>query len=240
MILIPAIVFIITISDFMHLLNSDKLYKNKFRSFKYQLEKIGMPVFITSLTTAIGFLSFMFSSLVPLFRFGVITTITIFISLIVIVVLYSFIIEFNINKNIRSNKFLDDLILSFINIKKSQFYILLASFIFLSSLAFTNFRVDNFLTDEINKKSNYIKDISFFDKEFGGIKPVTFIINDNPSRDNLDSLENIILSHNLVIDFSSDFLSKKISQNLNNSQYTIKARMQDIGQVNQRLFLMIY
>ena len=32
MILIPAIVFIITISDFMHLLNSDKLYKNKFRS----------------------------------------------------------------------------------------------------------------------------------------------------------------------------------------------------------------
>ena len=104
MILIPAIVFIITISDFMHLLNSDKLYKNKFRSFKYQLEKIGMPVFITSLTTAIGFLSFMFSSLVPLFRFGVITTITIFISLIVIVVLYSFIIEFNINKNIRKQQ----------------------------------------------------------------------------------------------------------------------------------------
>ena len=235
MILIPAIVFIITISDFMHLLNSDKLYENKFRSFKYQLEKIGMPVFITSLTTAIGFLSFMFSSLVPLFRFGVITTITIFISLIVIVVLYSFIIEFNINKSIRSNKFLDDLILSFINIKKSQFYILLVSFIFLSSLAFTNFRVDNFLTDEINKKSNLYKDISFFDKEFGGIKPVTFIINDNPSRDNLDSLENIILSHNLVIDFSSDFLSKKISQNSNSSQYTIKARMQDIGSSKSKI-----
>ena len=89
MILIPAIVFIITISDFMHLLNSDKLYRNKFRSFKTQLEKIGMPVFITSLTTAIGFLSFMFSSLIPLFRFGFITTITIFISLFVIVILYS-------------------------------------------------------------------------------------------------------------------------------------------------------
>ena len=235
MILIPAIVFIITISDFMHLLNSDKLYKNKFRSFKYQLEKIGMPVFITSLTTAIGFLSFMFSSLVPLFRFGLITTITIFISLIVIVVLYSFIIEFNINKSIRKNKFLDDLILSFINIKKSQFYILLASFIFLSSLAFTNFRVDNFLTDEINKKSSLYEDISFFDKEFGGIKPVTFIINDNPSRDDIDSLENIILSHNLVIDFSSDFLSKKISQNSNSSQYTIKARMQDIGSSKSKI-----
>ena len=81
----------------MHLLNSDKLYKNKFRSFKTQIEKIGKPVFITSITTAIGFLSFMFSSLIPLFRFGVITTITIFISLFVIVILYSLIIDFNIN-----------------------------------------------------------------------------------------------------------------------------------------------
>jgi predicted RND superfamily exporter protein len=119
--------------------------------------------------------------------------------------------------------------LSFINIKKSHFYLLLASFIFLSSLAFSNFRVDNFLTDEINKKSNLYKDISFFDKEFGGIKPVTFIINDNSSRDNLDSLEKIILSHNLVIDFSSEFLLKKISQNSDSNQYIIKARMQDIG-----------
>ena len=112
MILIPAIVFIITISDFMHLLNSDKLYKNKFRSFKTQLDKIGMPVFITSLTTAIGFLSFMFSSLIPLFRFGFITTITIFISLFVIVILYSLIIDFNIHKNIKNNHFLDNLIVS--------------------------------------------------------------------------------------------------------------------------------
>ena len=54
MILIPAIVFIITVSDFMHLLNSDKLYTNRFRYFKVQLRKIGVPVFITSLTTAIG------------------------------------------------------------------------------------------------------------------------------------------------------------------------------------------
>ncbi|MEZ7929042.1 MAG: MMPL family transporter, partial [Flavobacteriales bacterium] len=160
MILIPAIVFIITISDFMHLLNSDKLYKNKFRSFKTQLEKIGMPVFITSLTTAIGFLSFMFSSLIPLFRFGVITTITIFISLFVIVILYSLIIDFNINKNIKNNHFLDDLIVSIVHLKKSYSYVLLASFLVLSFLAFNNFKVDNFITDEINKNSDLYTDIN--------------------------------------------------------------------------------
>ena len=174
MILIPAIVFIITISDFMHLLNSDKLYKNKFRSFKTQLEKIGMPVFITSLTTAIGFLSFMFSSLIPLFRFGVITTITIFISLFVIVILYSLIIDFNINKNIKNNHFLDDLIVSIVHLKKSYSYILLASFLVLSFLAFNNFKVDNFITDEINKNSDLYTDINFFDTRIWWDKTCNF------------------------------------------------------------------
>jgi len=225
MILIPAIVFIITISDFMHLLNSDKLYKNKFRSFKTQLEKIGMPVFITSLTTAIGFLSFMFSSLIPLFRFGVITTITIFISLFVIVILYSLIIDFNINKNIKNNPFLDDLIVSIVHLKKSYSYVLLASFLVLSFLAFNNFKVDNFITDEINKNSDLYTDINFFDTKFGGIKPVTFIVkNENLSLSSLDSLEEIILNHNFVIDFSLNDFSKP-----DNNEYLIKARMKDIG-----------
>ena len=225
MILIPAIVFIITISDFMHLLNSDKLYKNKFRSFKTQLEKIGMPVFITSLTTAIGFLSFMFSSLIPLFRFGVITTITIFISLFVIVILYSLIIDFNINKNIKNNHFLDDLIVSIVHLKKSYSYVLLASFLVLSFLAFNNFKVDNFITDEINKNSDLYTDINFFDREFGGIKPLTFIVkNEIPSLSSLDSLKEIILNHNFVIDFSLNDFSKP-----DNNEYLIKARMKDIG-----------
>ena len=225
MILIPAIVFIITISDFMHLLNSDKLYKNKFKSFKTQLEKIGIPVFITSLTTAIGFLSFMFSSLIPLFRFGVITTITIFISLFVIVILYSLIVDFNINKNIKNNDFLDDLIFSIVHLKKSYSYILLATFLVLSFLAFNNFKVDNFLTDEINKNSNLYTDINFFDKEFGGIKPVTFIVkNESPSLSSLDSLKEIILNHNFVIDFSFNDFSKP-----DNNDYLIKARIKDIG-----------
>jgi len=225
MILIPAIVFIITISDFMHLLNSDRLYKNKFRYFKTQLEKIGMPVFITSLTTAIGFLSFVFSSLAPLFRFGVITTITIFISLFVIVILYSLIIDFNINKNIKKNNLLDDLIVSVIRLKKSYSYILLASFLVLSFLAFSNFKVDNFITDEINKNSDLYTDINFFDTEFGGIKPVTFIVkNESPSISSLDSLKEIILNHNFVIDLSLNDFSKP-----DNSEYLIKARMKDIG-----------
>ncbi|MDC3116006.1 MMPL family transporter, partial [Bacteroidota bacterium] len=78
MILMPAIIFIVCISDFLHLtnFNKDDLKKtDKFQLFQNQVKKIGVPVFLTSITTAIGFLSFIFSDIMPLTRFGIITCI---------------------------------------------------------------------------------------------------------------------------------------------------------------------
>ena len=229
MILIPAIVFIITVSDFMHLLNSDKLYANRFRYFKVQLRKIGVPVFITSLTTAIGFLSFTFSSVLPLFRFGIITTITIFISLFIIVILYSLIVDLKIISNIKNTKFLDNLIYYISKIRKVYLYVCIVSFLILSSLTIINFRVDNFITDEINPKSNLYKEIIFFDNHFGGIKPITFIINNNASPTKLDSISEIIKSHDITIDFNSSDLPQSFSSDSEDEHFTVKARMKDIG-----------
>ena len=230
MILIPAIVFIITVSDFMHLLNSDKLYANRFRYFKVQLRKIGVPVFITSLTTAIGFLSFTFSSVLPLFRFGIITTITIFISLFIIVILYSLIVDLKIISNIKNAKFLDNLIHYISKIRRVYLYVCIVSFLILSSLTIINFRVDNFITDEINPKSNLYKEIIFFDNHFGGIKPITFIINNNNvSPTKLDSISEIIKSHDITIDFNSSDLPQSFSSDSEDEHFTVKARMKDIG-----------
>ena len=229
MILIPAIVFIITVSDFMHLLNSDKLYANRFRYFKVQLRKIGVPVFITSLTTAIGFLSFTFSSVLPLFRFGIITTITIFISLFIIVILYSLIVDLKIISNIKNTKFLDNLIYYISKIRKVYLYVCIVSFLILSSLTIINFRVDNFITDEINPKSNLYKEIIFFDNHFGGIKPITFIIKNNASPIKLDSISEIIKSHDITIDFNSSDLPQSFSSDSEDEHFTVKARMKDIG-----------
>ena len=89
MIIIPAIIFIITISDFMHLLNTKEEIKNKYRFYFNQLQNIGKPVFLTSLTTAISFLSFTFGSFEPLMRFGVVTTISIFVCLFIIVTFFA-------------------------------------------------------------------------------------------------------------------------------------------------------
>ena len=236
MILIPAIVFIITVSDFMHLLNSDILYRNKFRYFKVQLSKIGIPVFITSLTTAIGFLSFTFSSVLPLFRFGVITTVTIFISLFIIVILYALIIDFKIFQKINRTKVLDNLIYYISKLKRVHLYVCIVSLLILSSLTIINFRVDNFITDEINPKSDLYKQIMFFDNNFGGIKPITFVVKDiNTDPSNLEYIEAVIRSHDITIDFNSSDMPQIFSSNSEDEYYTIKGRMKDIGSNRSQL-----
>ena len=54
MIIIPAVIFIITISDFMHLQNISRNVNNKYKFFKLQIQKIGKPVFLTSTTALVS------------------------------------------------------------------------------------------------------------------------------------------------------------------------------------------
>ena len=45
--------------------------------------------------------------------------------------------------------------------------------IFLMVFGVKNLKVDNYLTDEVNKSSSLFKEMSFFNENFGGIKPIT-------------------------------------------------------------------
>ena len=222
MIIIPAIIFIITISDFMHLLNNKKLSTNKYKLFNYQLLNIGKPVFLTSLTTAIGFLSFTFGSFEPLMRFGVVTTLSIFICLFVIVTSFAIVTDLNLLSKIKyqlSSKNLDRFLSIFNNYKK----IILISFFLFSVLGVVNMSIDNFLTDEVNDKSELYKEINYFEKYFGGIKPLSFTIINSTEKFNSDFV---------------DFLEKeKVSVDIvfNRADTTlIKARIKDIGAIQSK------
>ena len=243
MIIMPAILFIVCISDFMHLVNeSDDAKKSKLEYFKYQINNIGKPVALTSVTTAIGFLSFCFSNVLPILRLGVITTIGILISLFIILVTYAICIELNlhiINGKKSLNKNIDNLISKFIkfqNSKKSIPLILLMSFLCLFGIKY--FEINNHINDEFNKSSNLYKEMKFFDKNFGGYKEVSFNIElkDNLEIDSVIKFENEIKSMGFTIDYSlfGSFKNlKSINENylqeLEEKQISIKSRMPDLG-----------
>ncbi len=220
MIIIPAIIFIITISDFMHLLNTNKPLFNKYKLFRFQMMNIGQPVFLTSLTTAIGFLSFVFGAFQPLVRFGIVTTLSIFISLFIIITLFSFIIDLRlIKKNVPT------LLLTRIRASLSLIFpyrkIILFLFVVLSVIGVSKIQIDNFLTDELNNKSVLLKEINFLEKNFGGIKPLSFEI----SNDKLDHFNKIADENNINIDFKF----------YNNDNVLLKTRIKDIGSLKSNI-----
>ena len=217
MIIIPAIIFIITISDFMHLLNIKNIYRLNYRLFRFQLLDIGRPVFLTSLTTAIGFLSFTFGSFTPLMRFGVITTLSIFLSLFVIVTLFAFIIELGILNKKGFSFFILIQIRNFIKFLQPYRKIVLAIFAIFFFLGVKNFKVDNFLTDEINSSSKLYKEIQHFEQNFGGIKPISLTLKNY--KENVNSYLDYLKSNDVSVDF---FLNTKDS-------LLVKGRTKDIG-----------
>ena len=243
MIIMPAILFIVCISDFMHLVNDNgDTKKSKLEYFKYQINNIGKPVALTSITTAIGFLSFCFSNVLPISRLGMITTIGILISLFVILVTYAICIDLNLHiikgKKALNNK-IDNLISGFINFqnsKKSIPLILLMSFLCLFGINY--FEINNHVNDEFNKSSDLYKEMQFFDKNFGGYKQVSFNIEikDDLKLDSIITLENEIKSMGFTIDYSlfgsfKDLksINKNYLQEIKEKQISIKSRMPDIG-----------
>ena len=243
MIIMPAILFIVCISDFMHLVNDNgNTKKSKLEYFKFQINNIGKPVALTSITTAIGFLSFCFSNVLPISRLGLITTIGIVISLFIILITYAICIDLNLHiikgKKALNSK-IDNLISGFINFQKSKKslpLILLMSFLCLFGINY--FEINNHVNDEFNKSSSLYKEMQFFDKNFGGYKQVSFNIEitDNIELDSVIELENKIKSLGFTIDFSlfgsfKDLksINKNYLQEIKEKQIIIKSRMPDIG-----------
>ena len=238
MIIIPAIIFIITISDFMHLLNRP-LDKNKFNFFRDQILDIGKPVFITSLTTAIAFLSMIVSPIPHMVGYGIViafgvlwawilsTTLlpssTIFISLVIIIIVYAISIDRGYVNNIYHSKSIDYVIKITSIINHKSRIIILGILLSFTLLGILNIKIDNFLLDEVNKNSEIYHEVSYFDKYFGGVKPVSFAIDqdDNLDPSEIKEIEEYLKGNNFTIDFSSPYSVL--------NQVLIKARMRDIG-----------
>ena len=243
MIIMPAIIFIVCVSDLMHLINDNQQFiSDKKEFFKQKIKNIGIPVGLTSLTTAIGFLSFCFSDVLPITRFGFITTLGIIVSLFIILVSYSICVDLNFHL-IKGNQYLNKLINNFISTivnykNKFSFYMLLLALFGLSIYGVSSFRIDNYLTDEVNTNSKLYKEMSFFNDNFGGIKPVTFKIpmNNNVNIKSLLEFEDFLQSNNFSLDFSltrlvenPELVNKSMLQKITKENQKIQTRMNDLG-----------
>lgn len=180
--ILPTIMFVVGMSDVVHVitkyLEEVKTNRNKYNALLKTYKEVALATFLTSLTTAAGFLTLLTSEIEPVRDFGLYTAIG---------VIFAFILAYTLLPAI--------LILSPIPVdivrkeKKSFWTTALRSMLFfvirkkrlivsislvlagISIVGMTNLRINNFLLEDLDDDNELKKEFTFFDQHYSGARP---------------------------------------------------------------------
>ena len=186
--LIPPLIIVIGIPNCIFLINKYqqeiKLHGNKAKSLQRVITKVGNATLMTNLTTASGFATFILTNSVLLKEFGVVASIniiTIFLlSLFIIPIIYSYLPP---PKEKHLKHLGKNWIIQFVNwtehmVKNHRIaiYIISVSVLCTSIIGINNIGISGSIIEDMPKKTEFFKDIKFFEKEFEGIMPLEILI----------------------------------------------------------------
>jgi len=182
MTLMPTIMFVVGMSDIVHILTRYieelRLGRNKIKALRIAFKEVGLATFLTSLTTSIGFLTLLTASISPIRYFGLYTAIGVFVAFIVAFTLLPSILLFlkkpkvaglATNKR-RWQKVLRVALLGVLYKHKAVLAIS-GVLVALALLGISRLKVDAHLLDDISSGDKLKQDYAFFDKAFAGSNP---------------------------------------------------------------------
>jgi uncharacterized protein len=203
--LIPPVIVTIGITNAIYLLNKYHLEfakrRNKEEAIAAVVNKMGLAMFLTNLTVAIGFLTLLTTDILVLREFGIVAGINIMalfvVSLIMIPGIFSWLPE-PTPKHLRHLNFkILGSFLHYVDIVVHRY----RPAIYITSLAITVFaglgmlRLESisFMMDDVPEGSQIKKDLQFFESNFSGILPLEIEVNTGKKRGvlNIKNLEKI-------------------------------------------------
>jgi predicted RND superfamily exporter protein len=186
--MIPPLIIIIGISNSIYMLNKFHHefmnHGNRIKALQRAIIKIGSATFMTDLTAAIGFGTFIIVRNDMLKQFGVIASINIIglflLSLILIPIIFSF-VDPPSPKHIKHLKskavtaIIERIIVITGNHRKAV-YICTLIILGIGIFGATKVKTSGFMVDDIPKKDPIYKDLKFFEENFDGLMPIEIII----------------------------------------------------------------
>lgn len=209
--LLPTIMFVVGMSDAVHFISRylEELRKkpDKLAAIKIAFVHIGKATLLTSLTTAIGFMTLYTSGITPVRDFGLFTAVGVIFALIITYlvlppVLYLLPIPQRAlvnseklfwNRSMRS-------LFQFVVSKPKYVLALSGVIVLLSFWGVTKVEVNNYLLEDLSKGDPMREKFEFFEKEYSGARPFDVVIKSTDSSSILtldrvavlDSIETII------------------------------------------------
>lgn len=203
--LIPPVIVTIGITNAIYLLNKYHLEfarrRNKEEAIAAVVNKMGLAMFLTNLTVAIGFLTLLTTDILVLREFGIVAGINIMalfvVSLIMIPGIFSWLPE-PAPKHLRHLDFkilgtflkYNDLI---VHRYRPAIYIASVVVTVVAAIGMLRLESVSYMVDDVPEQSQIKKDLKFFEAHFSGILPLEIEVNTGKKRGvlNLKNLEKI-------------------------------------------------
>lgn len=189
MALIPPLMIVIGIPNCIYLFNKYhyefKLHKNKHKALFNVIKKTGVAMWLTNVTTAIGFMTFLFTSSQKFFEFGVISSLNIMLCYVVSLCLIPIFALFSKNPKPRhllhldrkaAVKFMDKLV-KITDRNRKLIYGVTILLTIGTGIGVYFMKVTGNITGDLPSKDPILKDIQFMESNFGGAVPFEVLVN---------------------------------------------------------------
>ncbi len=186
--MVPSLLIVIGIPNSVYMLNKYhhefRSHGNKIKSLQRVIIKIGNATFLTNLTTASGFATFVITNSDILRQFGVVAALNIIglfvLSILIIPSIFSFIkppeskhIQHLDNKNIQS------IVTHLVDITYHHIkwvYVFAVAILFVGFYGITLIKSSGYVVEDIPESDPIYKDLKFFEKHVDGVMPLEIII----------------------------------------------------------------
>ena len=262
--LLPTILFVVGMSDAVHILNRyiEELRNGlpTLKAIKITFKEVGWATFLTSITTAVGFLTLMAIRIVPVKEFGLYSAIGVIVAFFVAITLLPALLSLikppdNYRDKISAknenlffwNKWLHKLFV--FTLRKSKWIVGIYILLIVSSFVGISFlKIDYRLLEDLSEKNPLQQDFRFFENSYSGIRPFEMAVSlkntslsffDYEVIKELNEVENYLYNH-----YKARFLAspvavvKSLNKALNNGNsnfYRIPENEKDYQKIKKAL-----
>lgn len=194
-IVLPTIIFVVGMSDVVHILT--RYYEElragapQIQALKIAFREVGLATFLTSVTTAIGFLTLLTSSIVPIQDFGIYAAVGVGIAYVLAFTLLPAVLLlsppppiYHTGQGIFWNRKLErlyDWVLPRWKFVAGSTLVVVGLAVFGTS----RMEVDNLLLEDLAEDDPFRLEFNFFEKAFAGVRPFEMALEVNPGIDPL-------------------------------------------------------
>lgn len=208
-IMYPPLAFILVTSHAIHYINSyirnrkNKALIHTSNDYNKIWKDIGYPSSMAGITTSIGFISFVFTQVIPFRDFGIFSAVLSLLSVALTFFLFPLYLslirsEFILKDNFiltASEKMFNKLLL-FLLQKKKSIYLATIALTVLSVIAATRLRASHTLLEDLSENLKVKKDLEYFEKTFSGIRPLEILV--RPKDDSKNDIYHLMLLHVII------------------------------------------